>query len=108
MGRIVIGVYAPKAGQYEALLELVKQHVPLLRKLDLATIRPATVMRSAQDQVILEMFEWKSPEAMEAAHQHPDVLAMWDQFAALSDYRPLASLLETHDLFAEFEPLAIT
>lgn len=108
MGRIVIGVYAPKAGKYEELLQLVKGHVPLLRRLELATVRPATVMRSAQDNVILEIFEWKSPEAMEAAHSHPEVLAMWDQFATLSDYRPLASLLETHDLFAEFEPLAIT
>jgi quinol monooxygenase YgiN len=108
MGRIVIGVYAPKPGCYESLLQLLRDHVPLLRKLDLATVRPAIVMRSVQDQVILELFEWKSPAAMEAAHQHPDVLAMWGKLSELAENKPLAALLETRDLFAEFEPLATT
>jgi quinol monooxygenase YgiN len=108
MGRIVIAVYKPKPEQEAALVELVRQHVPTLRALDLVTDRPNIVMRSAQDQAILEVFEWKSPEAMEAAHEHPTVTALWDRFAQVCEYRPLNALLESHDLFAEFEPLPST
>ena len=77
----------------------------MLRRLGLATDRPAVVLR-ARDGSIVEVFEW-ADGAMAAAHSHPDVLAMWDRYAAVSDYVPLVQLPEAHDLFAQFKPLAL-
>jgi hypothetical protein len=109
MSRTVIGVYSPKEQQSETLLlNQLKAHVPLLRELGLATERPALILQTDYEQAILEIFEWKSPQAIEEAHEHTQVLAMWDEFSQISDYRTLASLQECHDLFAEFETLFTT
>ena len=57
MPRLFIAAYRPKAGQHHALLALVRDHVPTLRRLGLATGRPATAMRAA-DGTVLEVFDW--------------------------------------------------
>ena len=103
MGDMVIVAYRPKPGREQDLLALTQRHVPLLRRLGLATDRPAAAMRG-EDGVILELFEW-AEGAMAAAHQHPDVLALWQQFAAACDYVPLRTLPEAATLFARFQPL---
>ena len=56
MADIVIVAYRPKPGQAEALLALTVEHVPTLRRLGLATDRPAMVMTN-KDGVIVEVFE---------------------------------------------------
>ena len=59
MGRIVIVLYRPKKGKEKELLEVVKEHVPILRSENLATEREAIVGR-ATDGTIVEIFEWIS------------------------------------------------
>ncbi|WP_199810847.1 hypothetical protein [Streptomyces sp. WMMB 714] len=103
MGDMVIVGYRPKPGGADELLALTREHVPLLRRLGLATDRPALVMR-AKSGVIVEVFEWRDG-AITAAHEHPDVVAMWGRYAAVCDYVPLAELSEARDLFAQFEPV---
>ena len=103
MGDMVIVVYRPKTGRERDLLELVKDHVPFLRRLGLATKRPANAMRG-RDGVIIEVFEWKSG-ATATAHEHPDVLALWAKYSEVCDYIPLCQLPEAKDLFAQFEPI---
>src|SRR5687768_14227098 len=104
MGRCVIVAYTPKPGQEEALLAVVKKHVDVLKTQSLVTDKPAYVMR-AQDGTIVEVFEWRSAEAIEKAHANPAVLALWDEFGRACDYTPLSKLKEASDMFAEFEPL---
>jgi len=104
MGVVVIVAYRPKPGREADLLALVRSHVPALRRLDLVTNRPAQAMR-ARDGSILELFEW-ADGALDVAHGHPEVLSLWERFAAVCDYVPLRDLGETGDLFAQFEPLA--
>lgn len=104
-GVIVIVAYRPKAGREQELLELVRGRVPLLLKEGLVTERTPAIMRS-RDGTIVEVSEWKSREAIEAAHQNPNVLAMWDKFFALCDCVPLSSLPEAGEMFAGFEPIA--
>lgn len=104
MSRIVIAVYRPREGKDEDLQALVAEHVPMLRTLGLATDRPATVMRSG-DGTLVEVFEWRSVEAMERAHSEPAVLELWERFGRISDYCPLAALDEAQQMFAEFEPV---
>jgi len=49
--------------------------------------------------------EWKSREAVDAAHKNPNVLARWNQFFALCDCIPLNTLAEAKEMFAGFEPI---
>lgn len=78
MGRVVIVAFRPKEGQEGRLLELARGHAPRLRELGLATDREATIMRAA-DGTLVEVFEWREG-AIERAHEHPEVLAMWAEF----------------------------
>jgi quinol monooxygenase YgiN len=103
---MVIVAYRPRPGQEERLLELTREHVPILRAAGLATERPAYAMR-AKDGTLVEVFEWKSPEAIQAAHEHPEVLALWKRYGEACEYVNLASLAEAHDMFAGFEPIAL-
>lgn len=104
MGVMVIVAYRPRAGKESRLLELTKEHVPILRGQGLATDRPAYAMRSA-DGTILEVFEWVSKQAIEAAHTNPVVLKMWERYAEACEYVPLTNVKESSDLFAGFEPI---
>lgn len=102
---IVIVAYRPKPGKEKELLELVRNRVPVLRQEELVTDRKPTIMR-ARDGTIIEVSEWKSHEAIDAAHKNPNVLAMWDKFFALCDCIPLSGLAEANEMFAGFEPIA--
>ena len=104
MADVVIVAYRPEPGCEAALLDLARDHVPHLRRLGLATARPSLVLQ-AQDGVLVEVFEWK-PGAMDAAHAHPEVLALWERYAAVCDHVPLATLAEATALFARFAPIA--
>jgi quinol monooxygenase YgiN len=103
-GVIVIVGYRPKPGKEKELLDLVRKRVPTLRKENLVTERVSTIMR-ARDGTIIEVSEWKSRDAIDAAHKNPNVLAMWNKFFALCDCVPLKSLAEAEEMFAGFEPI---
>ena len=102
--RPVIACYRPKPGQEAALLDLVRGHVPALRRLGLVTERAPYCMRAA-DGTLVEVFEWASAKAIEAAHENPEVNAMWAAFGAACSHVKLADLTEAQKLFAEFGPL---
>jgi quinol monooxygenase YgiN len=104
MGRIVIACYRPKPGRQEDLRRLMTDHVATLRSLGLATDRPAIAME-AQDGTVVEVFEWQSREAIEAAHTNPTVQAMWQAYGEVCDYVPIGSVPEAARLFSEFSPL---
>ena len=100
-GVCVIVAYRPKPGQENALLELVRNRVPTLRKEGLVTDRVPIIMR-ARNGTIIEVSEWKSREAIDAAHKNPNVLAMWEKFFAVCDCVPLNTLAEANEMFAGF------
>jgi len=104
-GVVVIVAYRPKPGKGKELLKLVRDRVPTLRREGLVTDREPTIMR-ARDGTIIEVSEWKSQEAIDAAHKNPNVLAMWDKFFAICDCVPLNTLAEAKEMFAGFEPIA--
>ena len=104
-GVCVIVAYRPKPGKEHELLELVRNRVPTLRKEGLVTDRLPTIM-CARDGTIVEVSEWKSREAIDAAHKNPNVLAMWEKFSAVCECVPLKTLPEADDMFAGFEPVA--
>jgi hypothetical protein len=60
-------------------------------------------MRS-KDGTILELFEWRSQEAIDAAHRNATVKELWDRFGEACDFVKLSALAEAGDLFANFAP----
>jgi len=106
MAHTVIAVYRPHADKGEALLELVKTHLPTLRKEGLATETASVVLR-ASDGSLLEIFDWVSGEAVEAAHTNEAVQAMWERFATVCDFATLDSLAEAEKVFAHFERVTL-
>ena len=104
MGSISVACYKPKPGCEEALLELVRNHLPPLRAEKLVTDRVSIVMR-AGDGTIIEVFEWVSQEAIAGAHSNPAVLDLWKRFEAVCTYVLPSSVSEFTKMFAHFEPI---
>jgi len=101
---IVIVAYRPKPGKESETLHLVRSRIPTLREEALVTDRTPVIMR-AGDGTIIEVSEWKSREAIDAAHKNPNVLAMWNKFFEVCDCIPLNQLSESAEMFAGFEPV---
>lgn len=104
MGSISIACYKPKPGCDDALLELVRNHLPPLRAQGLVTERDSIVMR-ASDATIIEVFEWVSQEAIAGAHSNPVVLELWKRFEAICTYEIPCNVAEFRAMFAHFQPI---
>ena len=104
LSKFVIAAYRPLEGKANELLQEVKNHLPTLWAQGLATQRQPYVMRAA-DGTIIEVFEWKSEEAIALAHKNPVVLAMWERFGEVCDFSTLAALPECQGPFPNFEPV---
>lgn len=104
MGRIVIACYRPKPGRKEELVQLTRRHVHRLRAEGLVTDREPIAME-AEDGTIVEVFEWKSKEAIESAHSNAVVQEMWQEYAEVCDYVPVGEIDEAGRMFSEFSPL---
>ncbi len=104
MPSISVACYKPHPGCDQALLDLVRDHLPPLRAQGLVTDRPSIIMRTAAG-VIVEVFEWVSQEAIAGAHHNPVVLDLWKRFEAVCSYETPANLPEFQKMFSHFEPL---
>jgi hypothetical protein len=102
--QIVIALYRPHAGQADALAELARRHLPLLRTLGLVTDRPGVLCR-AGDGTLLEIFEWASADGSARAHDEPEVARLWEAMGAIADFPNLADLPEAGQRFPHFAPL---
>ena len=102
MGRMVIAVYVPKPGKDAALMDCMRDHLPVLRGQGLATSRPSTILR-AKGGTLVEVFEWESQAAIDAAHTNPVVLALWNRYSKCCDYGTFSDLAEVGTMFPGFE-----
>ena len=105
MSRYVIAAFKPKTGKQQLLRTLVEKHWGLLQAEGLVTDRPSQTMQAA-DGTIVEVFEWRSPEAAERAHHNPAVQALWAEFEGACEYVPLSTLPESQHPFSEFAALS--
>lgn len=101
---LAIYAYRPKPENDGDLLAIVKEHVPILRGVGLATKRTPHIMK-AGDGTIVEVFEWVSSKAIEEAHKNPVVLEMWNKFNDSSDPVNLADLDESKHPYSDFQPI---
>lgn len=104
MGRIVISCYTPKKGKEAALEALTKTHVDRLRAEGLVTERIPIIMKSKIGSII-EVFEWKSTEAIQQAHTNSKIQEMWQEYSEVCEYSKPCDMDEFNQLFSEFEPL---
>jgi len=104
VGRITIAAFKPKPGKEEDLLGVLADRLPLLRRLGLATEREHIVMRTRAGMIV-EVSEWISDEAIDKAHETPEVLALWARFDACCSYVKLDTLAEAHEDFATFDAI---
>jgi hypothetical protein len=81
MGNMVIALFRPKPDKAADLMACMRDHLPVLRAQGLATDRSSVVLR-AVDGTLLEIFEWVSQDAIDAAHGNPAGLALWQRYAA--------------------------
>lgn len=102
--RITIAVYKPLEGKESALIDLVNTHHNRLLHENLVTKRLPIICR-AQDNTVVEMFEWQSEEAIHAAHSNTAVLAMWKEFSEVCTYIPIADVNESKNMFSDFTPI---
>lgn len=104
---MVIACYRPKRGREKDLLNEIKSHLPTLRAEGLVGDGPSLAGR-AKDGTIVEVFHWKSEDAIAQAHENPAVAAMWERFGAVCDYTAIAKVEGANDLFTPLEPLDLS
>lgn len=102
MGIIAIATYKPVEGKEGEFLNLLKNHIPTLRKEGLVSDNESLSMQS-ENGTILEIFEWVSLEAKGKAHESEAVMNIWSRFEGLADIVSLDTLEETKRPFAAFE-----
>ena len=104
MGRIVVVAYKAKPGKLEALKLLMETHSSTLKNEGLVTDRESIIMQ-AKDETIIEVFEWKSKQAIEAAHANPVVQEMWGKYFEICEFIPAGQVTEFSEMFSEFTAL---
>lgn len=103
--QIVFALYRPHDGKESEFLELLTDHVPTLRRLELITERAPVVCR-AKNGTIIEVFEWADTGSSAQAHQHPEIAAIWEKMGEIADLPALDTLDEVSNRFPHFEPIA--
>jgi hypothetical protein len=92
----VICRYTLKPGAEAEMLRLIARHWPTLHRVGLVTDEPPRVLRGrpsrskekahGQDRsVLVEIFTWKTARSAEVAHEHPEVMAIWEPMGALCE-----------------------
>ena len=88
--------YYPKAGREQELRRLVEQHYPVLSALGLVTDQRAQVWaahaKGTERPYFVELFEWKTAESSDIAHQTPEVMAVWETMGPILDKLDLVEL----------------
>lgn len=101
---VAIALYRPHPGKEDELLEIVKAHLPILQREKLITERIPLHLQ-ANDGTILEIFEWKSIDAKDNAHQSSVVMEFWEKFMTVAEMASLSSLEEANQPFPNFKPI---
>jgi hypothetical protein len=86
---VVVCTYRVKAGREKEFVELLKRHWPALRKLGLVHEQPRLALHghdTDKTSCFVEVFAWKD-RGFQLAHQHPEVLALWEPMEQMCEAR---------------------
>lgn len=104
--QVVFALYRPHEGKDAELRRLIAQHLPVLRRLEMITDRPAVLVRS-KNGTYIEVFEWRSTAMSGRAHEHPEVARVWEAMGQIAGFPGLESLEEAKERFSHFEPVTL-
>lgn len=99
-------LYRVAPGQEEAFTGLLERHWPTLRSLDLVTERPPQHYRGEEQgggPLFVEIFDWADEDAPRTAHEHPQVMAIWEPMDKITEQRNGRPNME----FPHLRPLAV-
>lgn len=82
----------------------MRTHWDILNNEGLVSTRKPIIAK-AKDGSIVEVFGWKSAEAIQAAHENEAVQKMWSAYAKVCKYIPVSKIEESHHMFSEFTPI---
>lgn len=85
----VLCTYRVAPGREADFVALLERHWPALHELGLTTGEPSVVYRGTDEKggtFFVELFTW-APGAVARAHEHPDVLAIWEPMGQLTEPR---------------------
>ena len=80
--------YRVKSGQAEAFAEMLGRHWQTLHNAGLATDEPARLLRAgdkAGNVAFIETFSWKNEDAVQTAHESPEVMSLWEPMGSLCE-----------------------
>src|SRR4029453_10900033 len=86
----VICLYRVTPGREAEFTGLLRRHWPAPPSLDLAPDKRPGHYRGAEQgggPLFVEIFQWKSEEASRIAHEHPEVMAVWEPMGRLTQQR---------------------
>ncbi len=101
-----ICLYRVASGNETRFEQLLARHWPTLRALGLVTETPPQHFRGAEsggEPLFVEIFSWASEASSELAHQHPEVMAIWEPMDQLTEARGARPNME----FPHVQPLRI-
>jgi hypothetical protein len=95
----VLCIYRVKPGKDADFKKLLDKHGPAMKKAGLQGKPPTAWKSAARDgkPVFVEMMQWKDGDSAHAAHQMPEVMAVWE---------PMGELTEGME-FLDLEPLVL-
>jgi hypothetical protein len=102
--KLAIAVYKPKEGKEKEMMSILKDHLPLLKRLNLISDKTGFLARSS-DGSFIEIFEWRGEEEKIIAHSHPELKPVWDKMTEICDFPSLSELPEAGHNFPNFEVL---
>jgi hypothetical protein len=91
MRETVICTFRVRASEMVAFRRLLDRHWPTLRTLELVTDTPEQIFVGEEERidgpVVVSIFDWVSAEAVNVAHEHPDVGEIWEAMEPLCEAR---------------------
>lgn len=103
---ITMALYQPHEGKEELLNEVLKSHIITLEEEGLITSREP-IRAIASDGTVIEIFEWKSEQTKDAAHESKAVMKVWNKIMEIAEIKSLSSLDEAKHPFPNFAPFSV-
>ena len=101
---IVFALYKPHQNKGNELKNLILKHGPILKSNKLITDREPVLAQSING-IYIEIFEWKSNNSIEEAHENLEVQKLWDAMEKVCDFTTLDSIEEVKEFFPHFKPI---
>ncbi|MBI1816786.1 MAG: hypothetical protein HYR72_17540 [Deltaproteobacteria bacterium] len=88
----VICLYRVRKGNERKFVKLLQRHWPTLRRFGLVTAARPKHFRGVEQggrayPIFVEIFDWKNARAAQMAHEHPEVMAIWEPMDKLCEAR---------------------